>query len=169
MVLCPPGAGIKTIKNPLRHAFYAEQGFIRFEFEIHGLNPAWSEEMFQEISRAFNGAENGYLTYGLDNRDNYYMKRVYLACIRCIDFLTALPEWDGKNVIVQGASQGGALALVTAALDKRVTLCAASHPALSLHDKLQCLPFSHGDSTTIPALPQPVTLCITRWHVLKKP
>lgn len=131
VVLCPPGAGIKTIKNPLRHAFYAEQGFIRFEFEIHGLNPTWSEEMFQEISRAFNGAENGYLTYGLDNRDNYYMKRVYLACIRCIDFLTALPEWDEKNVIVQGASQGGALALVTAALDKRVTLCAASHPALS--------------------------------------
>lgn len=52
--------------------------------------------MFQEISRAFNGAENGYLTYGLDNRDNYYMRRVYLACIRCIDFLTALPEWDEK-------------------------------------------------------------------------
>lgn len=131
VVLCPPGAGIKTIKNPLRHLFYASQGFIRFEFEIHGLNPSLPDDVFQEISHAFNGKENGYLTNGLDNRDNYYMKRVYLACIRCIDFLTSLPEWDRKNIIVQGASQGGALSLVTAALDSRVTLCAASHPALS--------------------------------------
>lgn len=131
VVLSPPGAGIKTIKEPLRHKYYAEEGCIRLEFEIHGLNPTMSEEEFKEISNAFNGKENGYLTNGLDNRDNYYMKRVYLACIRCIDLLTSLPEWDGKNVIVQGGSQGGALAMVTAGLDKRVTTCVANHPALS--------------------------------------
>ena len=119
VVLCPPGAGIKTIKEPLRHKYYAEQGCIRLEMEIHGLNPTLSTEEFQEISNAFNGSENGYLTNGLDNRDNYYMKRVYLACVRAIDLLTSLPEWDGKNVIVQGGSQGGALALITAGLDKR--------------------------------------------------
>ena len=68
---------------------------------------------------------------GLDNRDNYYMKHVYAACVRAIDFLTSLPEWDGKNVAVQGGSQGGALALITAGLDPRVTLCVANHPALS--------------------------------------
>lgn len=105
------GAGIKTIKEPLRHKYYAEQGCIRFEFEIHGLNPEMTDEEFKEISNAFNGRENGYLTNGLDSRDNYYMKRVYLACVRGIDFLTSLPEWDGKNVIAQGGSQGGALAL----------------------------------------------------------
>lgn len=131
VVLSPPGAGIKTIKEPLRHKYYAEEGCIRLEFEIHGLNPTMSEEEFKEISNAFNGKENGYLTNGLDNRDNYYMKRVYLACIRCIGLLTSLPEWDGKNVIVQGGSQGGALAMVTAGLDKRVTACVANHPALS--------------------------------------
>lgn len=131
VVLCPPGAGIKTIKDPLRHKYYTEDGCIRFEIEIHGLNPEMSAENFQEISTAFNGLENGYLTNGLDNRDNYYMKRVYLACIRSIDLLTSLPEWDGKNVIVQGGSQGGALALITAGLDKRVTTCVANHPALS--------------------------------------
>ena len=59
------------------------------------------------------------------------MKRVYLGCVRAIDFLTSLPEWDGKNIAVQGGSQGGALALVTAGLDKRVTACVANHPALS--------------------------------------
>ena len=131
IVMCPPGAGIKTIKEPLRHKYYAEQGCIRFEMEIHGLNPEMTDAEFKEISNAFNGRENGYLSNGLDNRDNYYMKRVYLACVRSIDFLTSLPQWDGKNVAVQGGSQGGALALITAGLDERVTACVANHPALS--------------------------------------
>lgn len=131
VVLCPPGAGIKTIKEPLRHKYYAEEGCIRFEIEIHGLNPTMTAEEFKEISNAFNGRENGYLNNGLENRDNYYMKRVYLGCVRGIDLLTSLPEWDGKNVIVQGGSQGGALALITTGLDPRVTACVANHPALS--------------------------------------
>lgn len=131
VVLCPPGAGVKTIKEPLRHKYYAEEGCIRFEIEIHGLNPTMTAEEFKEISNAFNGRENGYLNNGLENRDNYYMKRVYLGCVRSIDLLTSLPEWDGKNVIVQGGSQGGALALITTGLDPRVTACVANHPALS--------------------------------------
>ena len=127
VVLCPPGAGIKTIKEPKRHIYYAEEGCIRLEMEIHGLNPKMSAEEFKEISSAF----GNYLTNGLDNRDNYYMKKVYMSCVRAIDFLISLSDWDGKNVIVQGGSQGGALALVTAGLDKRVTACVANHPALS--------------------------------------
>ena len=131
VVLCPPGAGIKTIKEPLRSKYYAENGFIRMEVEIHGLDPRLSTETFQEISRAFNDANGGYLANGLENKDLYYMKHVYCGLVRCIDLLTSLPEWDGKNVAVQGGSQGGALALITAGLDKRVTQCVANHPALS--------------------------------------
>ena len=131
VVLCPPGAGIKTIKEPLRHKYYAENGFIRLEIEIHGLDPRLPKETFDDISRAFNSNPTGYLENGIDNRDRYYMKHVYLALVRCIDLLTSLPEWDGRNVAVQGGSQGGALALVAAGLDKRVNLCVVNHPALS--------------------------------------
>lgn len=131
VVLCPPGAGIKSIKEPLRHKYYAENGFIRLEIEIHGLDPRLPKETFDDISRAFNSDATGYLENGIDNRDRYYMKHVYLALVRCIDLLTSLPEWDGRNVAVQGGSQGGALALVAAGLDKRVNLCVVNHPALS--------------------------------------
>jgi cephalosporin-C deacetylase-like acetyl esterase len=131
VVLCPPGAGIKTIKEPLRHKYYAENGFIRMEMEIHGLDPRLPKETFDDITKAFNGRENGYLYNGLQDPDRYYMKRVYLSLIRCIDLLTALPEWDGRNLIVQGGSQGGALAIVAAGLDRRVTQCIVNHPALS--------------------------------------
>ena len=90
VVLCPPGAGIKTIKEPMRNTYYAKNGFIRLEMEIHGLNPEMTDEQFKEITSAFD-YENGYLTNGLDNRDNYYMKHVYVACIRALDYLCALP------------------------------------------------------------------------------
>lgn len=131
VVLCPPGAGIKTIKEPLRHKYYAEHGFIRMEIEIHGLDPRLPKETFDDITKAFNGRENGYLYNGLQDPDRYYMKRVYISLIRCLDLLTALPEWDGRNLIVQGGSQGGALAIVAAGLDRRVTQCIVNHPALS--------------------------------------
>ena len=130
VVLCPPGAGIKTIKEPMRNLYYAKNGFIRLEMEIHGLNPEMTAEQFKEITTAFD-YENGYLNNGLDDKDNYYMKHVYVACVRAIDYLCSLPDWDGRNVFVQGGSQGGALSLITAGLDRRVTACVANHPALS--------------------------------------
>lgn len=130
VVFSPPGAGIKPM-DPMKDIFYAEGGMIRFDMEIHGIRPDLDAERYREISRAFGSGNNSYLVNGLDNRDNYYMKKVYLSCLRAIDFLTSLPEWDGRNVIAQGGSQGGALALVTAGLDSRITACAANHPALS--------------------------------------
>lgn len=130
-VLCPPGAGIKTIKEPLRHRYYGENGFIRLEMEIHGLHPSLSQETFNDISNAFNGRDNGYLENGIDSRDRYYMRRVYLSLVRSLDLITSLPQWDGKNLAVQGGSQGGALSIVAAALDNRVTQCVVNHPALS--------------------------------------
>lgn len=131
VVLCPPGAGIKTIKEPLRHRYYAEDGMIRLEIEIHGLDPRLSNETFKSISNAFSSKDNGYLVNNVDSRERYYMRHVYAGMVRCIDYLTSLPEWDGRNVAVQGGSQGGALALITAGLDPRVTLCVANHPALT--------------------------------------
>lgn len=130
VVFSPPGAGIKPM-NPMKTIFYAEQGCIRFDMEIHGIRPDLPADDYRAVSAAFGTGENSYLVNGLDDRDAYYMKKVYLACVRAIDYLTTLPQWDGKNVIAQGGSQGGALALVTAALDRRVTACVANHPALS--------------------------------------
>ncbi len=130
VVVSPPGAGIKPM-DPSKDLFYAENGCIRFDMEIHGIRPNLDAETYQSISKAFGNGNNSYLVNGLDDRDSYYMKKVYLSFPRVIDYLTSLPQWDGKNVIAQGGSQGGALALVATALDSRVTACAANHPALS--------------------------------------
>lgn len=126
-VLTPPGAGVKTIKDPMIHRYYGEGGVIRLETEIHGLHPELSEEEFAAERKV----RGDYLSFGLDDPDDYYMKDVYLGCRRFLDLLTSLPEWDGKNLFTQGGSQGGALAITTAMLDDRVTGCVANHPALS--------------------------------------
>lgn len=130
VVFSPPGAGIKPL-TPQKHRFYGEQGMIRFDMEIHGVRPDLDRSTYNEISAAFGRGNNSYLVNGLDDRDSYYMKKAYLSSLRVIDYLTTLPEWDGKNLIAQGGSQGGALALITAGLDKRITAVAANHPALS--------------------------------------
>lgn len=131
VVLSPPGAGIKRIKDPNSRDYYPENGVIRFITEIHGMDPRMPEEYFENVRSAFDGRAKGYLYQGIDSRDHYYMKHVYLGLVRCIDMLTSLPEWDHRNVITVGGSQGGALALIAAALDERVNLCVANHPALS--------------------------------------
>ena len=55
---------------------------------------------------------------------------VYLGCVRAVDYIHSLPEFDGENLAVSGGSQGGALSIVTAALDPRVKFLAAFYPAL---------------------------------------
>ena len=127
VVFTPPGAGVKTIKEVTSRNYFQKEGMIRFITEIHGLRPTIEEKDFEEIRSAF----SEYLEMGLDSPDHYYMRHVYLGLVRCIDFLTSLPQWDGRNVAVLGGSQGGALSIITAALDQRVTHCVANHPALS--------------------------------------
>lgn len=131
VVVSPPGAGVKPM-DPLKTIFYAESGCIRFDMEIHGIDPSLDARTYKDISRAFGDHHaNGYLANGITDRDTYYMKKVYLGCVRAVDYLSSLPDWDGKNMVVQGASQGGALALILAGLDPRITACVANHPALS--------------------------------------
>jgi len=50
--------------------------------------------------------------------------------MRALDYVKSLPEWNGKDLIVCGGSQGGAQTMAAAALDKQVTLAVPGVPAL---------------------------------------
>lgn len=120
-----PGAGVRPYQGQVA---MAERGLITFEIGIHGIPVNMEPSVYAELSA---GILNGYSNYNMDNRDRYFYKRVYLGCLRANDFLTSLPQYDGTNLAVCGGSQGGALSVVTAALDSRVKYLAAYHPALS--------------------------------------
>lgn len=124
VLFSPPGAGIKPFAP---NTSFADQGFISFTTEIHGISPMLDATAYRSISSAF----GDYWLKNLHSRDTYYYKKVYLGCVRAIDYLCSLPEFDGKNVAVTGGSQGGALAIVTAALNPQVKCLVSFYPALS--------------------------------------
>lgn len=124
VLFSPPGAGVKKIGPSLS---YAEKGFISLNIEIHGFRPNLSEEEYKEL----NQKHGDYMYVNLDHPQNYYYKDVFAGCVRAVDYLCSLPQFDGKNVCVTGGSQGGALSIVTAALHPQVTCVAAFYPAMS--------------------------------------
>ncbi|MEG1586595.1 MAG: acetylxylan esterase [Bacteroidales bacterium] len=121
-VVMPPGAGIKP---QVPSCQLAETGVITLQLEVHGLPLGMDVEAYDGIRRAY----GDYMFVNLDDREKYYYKRVYLGCKRGVDLLFSLPEFNG-HAGTTGGSQGGALAIVTAALDKRVEAVVAFYPAL---------------------------------------
>ena len=73
----------------------------------------------------------GYLLTGLKDKNEYIYRGAFMDCLRAIDFLCSRTEVDTNRIAVEGGSQGGALSIVTAALDKRVKFCLPDVPFLS--------------------------------------
>ncbi|GAB3956930.1 acetylxylan esterase [Spirosoma harenae] len=124
-ILRVPGAGVRPYAGMIAEA---EKGFITLEVGIHGVPVIMDPGVYADLAR---GPLNGYQSANLDDRDRYYYKRVYLGCVRSVDFLTSLPQYDGQNIAVTGGSQGGALSIVTAGLDSRIKWLGAYYPALA--------------------------------------
>ncbi len=120
-----PGAGIRPYGPDLA---MADKGIIVLTIGIHGIPVNLDPAVYENLNA---GALKGYPFFNLEDKDRYYYKRVYLNCVRANDILTSLEQYDGERLMVTGGSQGGALSIVTAALDKRVKGLAALYPALS--------------------------------------
>jgi cephalosporin-C deacetylase len=123
-ILKVPGAGVRPYFGDVATA---ENGIITFEIGIHGIPVIMDAGIYNDLGKT---TIDGYPFFNLDDRDRYYYKRVYLGCVRAIDFIYSLPEFDGANLAVTGGSQGGALSIITTGLDSRVKYLAALYPAL---------------------------------------
>jgi cephalosporin-C deacetylase-like acetyl esterase len=126
-ILRVPGAGIRPYGGDAKTA---SLGIITLEIGIHGIPVNLDPQVYTDLS---NGALAGYNAVKMNDRNTHYYKRVYIGCVKAVDFLYSLPEFNGTDVAVTGGSQGGALTIVTAALDKRITYMAALYPALCDH------------------------------------
>ena len=124
-ILHVPGAGVRPYYGEVSEA---EAGFISFTIGIHGIPVNLDPSVYNDLRQ---GALNQYFTTNLDDKDNAYYKRVYLGCVRAVDFIESLDNFDGQNLGVTGGSQGGALSIITAGLDNRINYLAVFYPALS--------------------------------------
>src|SRR5436305_1420698 len=65
---------------------------------------------------------------GNDDREKSYFLRMYLSCYRAAQYLSERPEWDGKNLVVIGTSQGGQQSIVTAGMHPKISAMLAMVP-----------------------------------------
>jgi len=132
IVLLVHAAGVKgawcksDYNEALRYAKMGK-GTICLDLNAHGMLDGQPDEYYNNLET---GELKDYFYQGLEDRENVYFKGMYLRLLRSLDFLTTLPEWDGKRILVIGESQGGGQALAAAGLDQRVSAVVATVPAM---------------------------------------
>lgn len=123
-----PGAGVRPYGGD---TYTAPGRLITLEIGIHGVPVTMEQPVYDALA---SGALNCYWTFCRDDRDRFYYNRVIIGALRAVDLICSLPQYNGKALGVCGSSQGGALSIITAALDRRVTCLAPVHPALCDHE-----------------------------------
>ncbi|HLA39438.1 MAG TPA: acetylxylan esterase, partial [Candidatus Glassbacteria bacterium] len=126
-VLRVPGAGVNDVGSP---AAFADSGFVVLSIEIHGIGVGLDDKFYRDLS---DGLLAGYRHFGDDDPYRFYYRRVILGAIRSIDYLCSHPDVDSAKVAITGGSQGGALSLLVAGLDRRIKALAANVPAMCDH------------------------------------
>ena len=121
VVLHVDGAGVRSA-----HQLPTGQ-VINFVINAHGIENGQPKSFYTALTK---GELKHYTTIGRNNRDTVYFKNMFLRVLRALEYLKSMPEWNGKDVIVTGSSQGGAQTLFAAAMDKDVTLACATVPAM---------------------------------------
>lgn len=124
-LLSVPGAGVRPYRGLIAPC---QRGVITLQIGIHGLPVTLDPVVYTGLGSA---SLSRYFMNNVEDRDRFFFRRVYLSTVRANDVLTSLPNYDGTNLGVIGGSQGGALAIVTAALDPRVKALSSTYPALS--------------------------------------
>jgi len=132
IVLIVHAAGVKgswcrsEVANALNYAKKGN-GALCFDLNAHGMLNGQPDEYYNNLEA---GELKDYYISGLENREEFYFRGMYLRLIRTLEFLTRQPEWDKKRIIVIGESQGGGQALAAAGLDNRVSAVVATVPAM---------------------------------------
>lgn len=123
-ILKLPGAGVRGYNGDINHC---EKGFIVLEIGIHGIPVDLPGKVYHNL---YNGPLKRYHSFNMEDRDRFYYKRVITGCVRAIDFIEQLPEYNGC-LATFGGSQGGGLSIILAGIDPRVKGLVSYYPAMS--------------------------------------
>ena len=102
-------------------------GALSLDLNAHGMLNGQSDDYYQMLE---DGLLNKYWEYNAADRETYYFRGMYLRVLRAIEYMTSLPEWDGRRLLVIGESQGGGQAVAAAGLDPRVSAVVLNVPAM---------------------------------------
>jgi cephalosporin-C deacetylase-like acetyl esterase len=104
----------------------ASEGFLVLNIEAHDLPIDEPESFYKQQG---DGPLKDYMGIGNESRETSYFLRMYLSAYRAAEYLTQRPDWDGKNLVVCGTSQGGMQTVMLAGLHPKITAAMANVPA----------------------------------------
>lgn len=100
---------------PFDELVWASCGYAHLVMDTRGQGSGWSEGATPDPHGA--GPHGpGFLTRGIERREDYYYRRVLTDAVRAVEAARALPVVDPRRVAVVGGSQGGGIALAVAGL-----------------------------------------------------
>ena len=108
-------------------AFWADRGFCIVAMDVRGQGGS-----SQDCATGFGSTAIGHLASGIEGDvDDMTFAKVYKDIICMVNLVCSFSFTDEQRIYVHGGSQGGALALVTAALFSNVRKAAVMYPFLS--------------------------------------
>ena len=116
-------AGVKPL-NRAQVINRAKQGWLVVNIIAHDL-PVDQPESFYAAQQHL----KKYTGIGLGDRHTSYFRRMFLACVRAVDYVTERLDWNRTTLVAFGTSQGGFQALAAGGLHRRVTAVMANVPA----------------------------------------
>lgn len=131
IIIMAHGAGVKgswcqsSIDEAVRNARIGK-GAISMDINAHGMLNGQPQEYYDALDA---GELRNYSKWEVKDHETFYFRLMYLRLVRALDYLTSLPQWDGKRVLIYGESQGGAQASALAGMDPRVTAAVLRVPA----------------------------------------
>jgi cephalosporin-C deacetylase len=115
--------------NAVENLFWASAGYAHVQMDTRGQGSAWSTgDTADPFGSGPQGA--GFMTRGIESRETYYYRRVFVDAVRAVEAARSLDVIDASRVAVLGTSQGGGIALATAALVPDVAALVANVPFL---------------------------------------
>jgi cephalosporin-C deacetylase len=96
------------------------EGVVTFGINVHGNPP--------DAAYTNPAGKDDYAIKGIESSTTYIFRKISCHCLRALGILAEQEGVDPERLCVGGMSQGGALALIVAAQDKRAKLCFADMP-----------------------------------------
>ncbi|GBF49112.1 acetyl esterase [Leptospira ryugenii] len=120
------------------HKGYSELGVAQLHITLrgHGADMVQAPVDLNTGKILANWSPN-YFAEGLENKEDFYMRKLYLDVVRTIEFLRLSDGIDGDKIILHGKSLGSALAVFGAAYSDRVKGLILETPNFCYIDKDQ--------------------------------
>jgi cephalosporin-C deacetylase-like acetyl esterase len=110
------------------------RGAVTIGINVHGNHP--------DAPYVNPAGKNDYMARGIEDAEAFILRRIALHCLHAMDVIGKIEGVDKQKTVVGGMSQGGGLALITAANHPAPKLCFADMPFLC--DIRRAMTLSHS-------------------------